>query len=111
NGYKMDRCIVTAQNGGIITYKLGKTINPGTTAVPSTANVGYGYFFQNDPRTLDQFGEWYFDTTAKKIQVFFGTATPSNYLVQVSTIDTLFDIGAKTNIRINNFVFEGANMS
>lgn len=111
NGWTIDRCFVTSQSGGTINYKIGKSVNSGTTPQSSPAKLGHGYFFMDDIRTLDQLGEWYFDTTAKKIKVYFGTNIPTNYAVQVSTVDTLFNIANRTNISVSNISFEGANMS
>ncbi len=111
NAWAMDRVIVTSQSGGTINYKMGENLNADNTSTLWAGTAGYGYFFMNDVRTLDQFGEWYFDATAKKIKVYFGTAVPTNYAVQVSTVDTLFNLSSRTNISINNINFEGANMS
>lgn len=111
NGWTIDRCVVTSQSGGTINYKIGKSINSSTTPVSSPAKLGHGFFFMDDIRTLDQFGEWYFDTAAKKIKVFFGTSVPTDYTVQVSTVDTLLNMAARTNINVSNMAFEGANMS
>jgi len=47
----LDRCKITAHSGGTLTY---------TNSEGSTANGtnNYGYFIQNDIRTLDKLGEW-----------------------------------------------------
>jgi hypothetical protein len=106
NQWILDRNTVTAQSGGTISYKMRDVnANPGLySCLPN-----YGYFFMNDVRTLDQFGEWYFDVAAKKVKVYFGSNVPSNYTVQVSTVDTLFDINLRTNVTVSNINFEGAN--
>jgi hypothetical protein len=39
---------------------------------------GNGYFFQNHLQTLDQQGEWYYDSVAKRLYVFFGSTNPNN---------------------------------
>lgn len=111
NGYTIDRCIITSQSGGTINYKMGRNANSSVTPIMATALVNFGYFFMNDPRTLDQLGEWYFDSTKNKLQIYFGAADPSNYNVQVSAVDTLFNIGSRSSIRVNNISFEGANSS
>ena len=100
--YVLDRCNITAHSGGTITY----TNTNGSTAIGTT---NFGYFIQNDLRTLDQLGEWYLNKTTKYLQMYFGTATPSNYTVKVSTLDTLLTLITQNYININNIAFEGAN--
>jgi hypothetical protein len=97
----LDRCKVTAHSGTKLTF----TNTNGSTYEGTN---GYGYFFQNDTRTLDRPGEWCFKST-KYLQMFFGTASPSAYNVKASTIDTLLIMSSRSFININNIVFEGAN--
>ena len=113
NSWGLDRVIITSQSGGTINYKMGENINSDYASAKTLwdGNPNFGYFFMNDVRTLDQFGEWYYDATAKKIKVYFGTAAPAGYSVQVSTVDTLFNLSNRTNINISNISLEGANMS
>jgi len=96
----LDRSKVTAHNGGTVSFSSGSTY---------TGTNGYGYFFQNDARTLDQFGEWYYRSSSKYLQVYFGSASPSAYSVKVSCIDTLLRMSSRSYININNIAFEGAN--
>ncbi len=98
----LDRCKVTAQSGGTLTF----TNTNGSTY---DGMAGYGYFFQNDPRTLDQFGEWYYKSSNSYLQIYFGTANPSSYTIKAGTIDTLVVLSSKSYININNIAFEGAN--
>jgi hypothetical protein len=97
----LDRCKVTAHSGGTLTFTNIGSSYEGTN--------GYGYFIQNDVRTLDKLGEWYLNKTTKYLQMYFGTASPSSYTVKVSCIDTLINLSSKTYINISNLVFEGAN--
>ncbi|WP_353482889.1 right-handed parallel beta-helix repeat-containing protein [Haliscomenobacter sp.] len=69
---------------------------------------GYGYFIQNDIKTLDQFGEWYYNPTTKKLNVFFGTKSPTAYTVQIATTNTLIESKA-SDIVIANLAINGAN--
>ncbi len=99
----LDRCRITAQSGTTITY----TNTDGSTY---DGTNGYGYFIQNDPRTLDQTGEWYFNNSTKMLQMYFaGAARPGSYLIKASCIDTLLNLNAKSYITISNLVFDGAN--
>lgn len=97
----LDRCKVTAHSGGTLTFtNIGSTYE-GTN--------GYGYFFQNDVRTLDKAGEWYFNNGTKRLQMFFGTASPSSYSVKAACIDTLLIMSGKNYITVSNVSFDGAN--
>lgn len=98
----LDRGKITAHSGGKLTF----TNTNGSTY---TGTNGFGYFIQNDARTLDKLGEWYYKTSTKYLQMYFGTASPSSYSVKVSCIDTLLIMSAKSYININNIAFEGAN--
>ena len=69
--------------------------------------VGFGYFIQNDLKTLDQFGEWYYG--GGMFYMYFGTANPNNYTIKVSTVDKLIDVNTKNYITVKNLKFDGAN--
>lgn len=67
----------------------------------------FGYFIQNDLRTLDQFGEWYYG--GGKFYVYFGKENPNFYKVNLSTTDYLINLGERRYITIKDLKFEGAN--
>lgn len=69
---------------------------------------GYGYFIQKDLRTLDQFGEWYFNGTTDSLY-FYGN--PAGYTIKISTVDKLIDVNTRDYITAKNIKFEGANLS
>jgi len=98
----LDRCRVINHSGSTLTY-----INHEFSEYPGTRN--FGYFIQNDPRTLDQLGEWYFNNNSKNLNMYFGTANPSSYNIRASTVDTLLLISSTSYITVNNIAFEGAN--
>lgn len=98
----LDRGKITAHSGGTLTFT-------NTNSSTYTGTNGFGYFIQNDPRTLDKLGEWYFKTSTKYLQMYFGTASPSSYSVKVSCLDTLVRMTSRSYININNISFEGAN--
>ena len=98
----LDRGKITAQSGGKLTF-----VN--TNGSTYTGSNGYGYFIQNDVRTLDRLGEWYYKSGTRYLQMFFGTVSPAGYTVKVSCIDTLLTLSAKSYINISNLSFEGAN--
>lgn len=102
NHWIIDRCLVTFDSADIINYTNPK----GSSYVPDS---GYGYFFQNDIRTLDQFGEWFLNRSTKSLSVFFGEKNPSSFSIKASVVDTLVNVGGHNNITFGNIAFEGAN--
>ncbi len=98
----MNKFTITGQSGGKLWYNDPNNI---------PASAGFGYFIVNDPRTLDQFGEWYLNTSNKNLQVHFGGNNPSNFSVKVSTIDKTIDLGTSSYITVQNLSFEGANIT
>ncbi|HEX8676962.1 MAG TPA: right-handed parallel beta-helix repeat-containing protein, partial [Segetibacter sp.] len=67
------------------------------------------YFIQNDIKTLDQFGEWYYDPSTKKMNVFFGTKNPSSYTIQASTTPNLIHSDNYDNLVFENLTVKGGN--
>ena len=101
NHWILDRCRVTAHNGGELVYT-----NPsGYTGKTG----GYGYFLQDDIRTLDQYGEWFLDKSTKNLSVFFGSETPSTHTVKASIVDRLLNLNSSNYVNVSNLSFEGAN--
>jgi len=98
----IDRSNIVSQTGGVLRYASGTS---------STPTDQYGYFLENDPRTLDQFGEWYFDSAKKKMLVFFGDKNPRAYFVHTSAENVLVNINGQGFIRFDSLSFEGANIS
>lgn len=100
-GYDIDRCLITGHSVSTLTYTNLGTTSPGSN--------GSKYFIQNDLRTLDQFGEWYHDTTAGKLYVFFGANSPDSYVIKVATKDNLVYAGSGEDyIEIDNINFSGS---
>lgn len=97
--YGIDRNRITAQSGGTLRYVSAD--NKG--AEPTN---GFGFFIQDDARTLDTANEWYYNKISKKIQIY-SMNQPAN--VKLASIDTLLFINNKNFILINNISFQGAN--
>ena len=70
-----------------------------------------GYFIQRDLRTLDRFGEWYFDNSAKKLKMYFGRLNPSEFIIKASVRDTMIYTGTTSHVTIENLSFIGANVA
>lgn len=87
-----------------ITNHVGQTLTyPGAEV---TKFVNYGFFIQNDARTLDVANEWYFLPGTKKLRIY-NTVPPTN--VQVASVDeTILNSGANW-ITYDNLTIEGAN--
>ena len=99
NAYIWDRNIITDRSGKTLNYSTGSYYE---------ARDGYGYFIQNDIKTLDQQGEWYYD--GKVFYKYFGKNNPYNSTVNVSTIDQLVYLDNVRHITFENISFEGANV-
>jgi len=99
NRYTLSRDQITNHSSGTLTYS-------GSGEAPRD---NFGYFIQNDAKTLDLFGEWYLNPSSKRLQVFFGSAAPASQKIEVSTIDTLVKCSYQSYVNITNLNFEGAN--
>jgi hypothetical protein len=89
---------ITNQSGGTIYFSDPQRYTP---------TDGFGFFIQNDPRTLDVQNEWYYNPSTKKLRIY-STNTPSN--VQIPTVDELFSNKANNPyITITDLSFTGAN--
>ncbi len=100
NRWVTDRCLITNHSGGTIAY---------TGASGYSASDKLGYFIQKDIKTLDKFGEWYYNPSEKKVSIYFGANTPSSYVIQATTIDNLISAAGSKNIVIDNLNMKGAN--
>jgi parallel beta-helix repeat protein len=99
NHYGIERQPITAVSGNTISFASALEYDP---------TDGHGYFVENSVKTLDQFGEWYYNPTTKKIDVYFGSAGPAGNNVQVSAKDVIINPQADSTT-ITNVRFEGAN--
>lgn len=94
------RCPITSHSGTSLTITNSATIGD-----------GYGYFIQKDLKTLDQFGEWYFNNTTDTLYIYFGSEVPTDYDINISIRNTLIDVTTKDDVTIKNISFEGANVN
>ena len=95
--YIIDRNPVSYQSGGTLTFSGGGNNN---------GQNNWGFFIQNDVRTLDQQNEWYYNPTTKKVDIY-STNSPGN--VQVSSIDNLVNMVLNNYVTFKNLSFSGAN--
>ncbi|MEP7110448.1 MAG: right-handed parallel beta-helix repeat-containing protein, partial [Ferruginibacter sp.] len=91
------RAIVTSHSAGKVNF----------ASIGQTPRVNYGYFFQRDPRTLDQDGEWWQDGSNNKLRMYFSNNDPGAYTIEAATVDTLFNsqFGA---LSLTNISFYGS---
>ncbi len=97
--FSLESKVVLTHSGGTLTF----------AATSHEILDGYGYFFQNDMKTLDRMGEWY--CKDGKIYMYFGSENPANHVVKVSVIDDVFKVQNKTDVTISNLTIEGGNNS
>lgn len=96
----LDRCVITAQTSTTVSY---------TSVSSYVPNDGYGFFFQNHPNCVTQFGDWYYNPSTKKLRVHFGGGVPGTYTVKASTEDILVSAIGRSYVSFNNISFQGAN--
>lgn len=88
---------ITSQSGSTISY---------TDEGQFTPRDNWGFFIQNDSRTLDSQNEWYYNPTTKKIRVYSATQ-PTN--VKVASLEYVINCASKNYVTINNLTITGAN--
>ena len=66
--FKLDRRVITSQSGGTVNW---------TTATSYEPQDGFGFFIQNDARTLDVQNEWYYNPATKKIRIYSAVQPPN----------------------------------
>ena len=96
----IDRSTITSQSGSTLNFKASSGYAPA---------LNYGFFIQNHTGTLDQQGEWFFDKTRNKLQMYFGANNPTAYSVKGSVTATLLSISSQSYINVSNMIFTGAN--
>ncbi len=99
--WTLDKGKITNHSGTRITY----------TPTPNTYTPvnNYGYFIQNNIKTLDQLGEWYYNPSTKRIYMYFGSNNPSSYNVQAASSDNLVYSSNRSYVGFENIEFKGAN--
>jgi len=96
NPWIMNKVDVSSQSGGTLNFTSSTNYEPIN---------GYGFFIQNDVRTLDAQNEWYYNPTTKKIRIY-SIFQPTD--VNVSSVDVLATVHG-SYVTIENISFTGAN--
>jgi parallel beta-helix repeat protein len=98
--WTIDRKTISSHVGSNITF---------TNATHYALTNGYGYFIQNHPNTLDQYGEWHYNPVTKKVNIYTNTSNPASQNVFVSTQSVLIQINNRNYIEFDGLSFSGAN--
>ncbi len=94
----LDRLTIQSQSSGTLVF---------TTNVGYEFIDGFGYFIQNDLRTLDQQGEWYYQPATKKFSLY-SESDPNLSVTTAPNIDVLLKISGLNFITIENLCFSGS---
>ena len=96
-----------SENKGLINSVSGSTINY-TDYVSQGAphKAGFGFFINNDIRTLDVQNEWYYNPSTKKIDVY-SNAMPTN--VQVASVSDIISGKGVDYVTIDGLTITGAD--
>jgi len=101
--YRIGMALISSASGGILNFSTPLNDVP--------VADGFGFFIQNDVRTLTYQNAWYYNSSTKKIRIYC-TSSPTS--VKIASIDTLVNgsgyIGASF-ITFENVDFEGSNTS
>ena len=97
NQWTIDRSVITSHTGGSLSFANNTT---------SPIAAGWGFFIQNDAKTLDVQNEWYYNPGTKKLRVY-STSMPAN--VMISTVENTFYCYPRKYIAVDNLDFRGGN--
>ena len=94
----LDRLTIKSQTSGTLLF---------TTNVSYEFLDGFGYFIQNDLRTLDQQGEWYYQPSTKKFSLYSET-DPNTFVTETTKLDNLIKLSAVSDMTIENLQLVGS---
>jgi len=99
--YVVDEYVINSHSGSTLSYSGVGTYPPGT---------GWGYFIEDDLKTLTYNGAWYYNTGTSTLYVYFGDDSPDDHTVQLSTLDygAIFTT-YRHYILFQNIEFHGVN--
>ncbi len=100
NRWVIDRSTVTSHSGTTINFISGSD---------NTITDKYGFFIENSPNTLDQDGEWWYDRSRTKLQMYFADNNPNAYTLRGSTVESIVTISFQNYLTFDNLTFQGGN--
>lgn len=103
--------IVTRRNHWItdvdnISSNSGSTVYFSNSDPYYDVQTDWGFFFQNHRNACTRQGEWYYNTSTRKLGIY-SSGTPSG--VQIATADILVDLSNQSYITFKNLTFTGSN--
>lgn len=101
NHWTLDRWKITSHVGTRISFES-------VLSLSDEPKDGYGYFIQNHIQTLDQFGEWYFNPTTRTLSMYFGSSSPTAYVIKASVVSNIIMANNRDYLRFENLNIQGA---
>lgn len=99
--WTLDKLQISSHSGQTINYTGNSTY---------TTSTGYGYFIQNHIATLDKNYEWCYNSSTKKITMYYSGSNPGAEKIKVSTTATLLKFENNvSNFTVSQIRFIGAN--
>ena len=95
--WALERGTINSQSGNTLNYTDPGIDNP---------QDGFGFFIQNDTKTLDVNGEWYYNPSNHKLRIY-STSRPVD--VKIATVENLVSMDRKNYIVFDDLAFTGSN--
>lgn len=89
--FTIDRFTITSQVGNTIGF-------------PGNIDVNYGFFITNKLSTLDQYGEWFYNSSTSELYVYFGGAGSTS--VTVSNLNNVLSVTGRSYLKFVNISFQ-----
>ncbi|HVT84108.1 MAG TPA: tandem-95 repeat protein [Chitinophagaceae bacterium] len=99
----LNKGTISSQTSTTVSYTPITTFTVAPTYEP---NDNFGFFFQNHVNACTTQGDWYYNTSTKKIGMY-SSGTPLG--VKVAAIDTLVNLSSKSYLTFIDIEFTGAN--
>ena len=107
NDWRLLKVVVTAQSNDTVTYNNWYYLGNGSSSGIETPKNNFGYYYIDEIAYLSKQGEWKYDKGTNRLYIY-STTYPTG--VQVSTVDTLMNIGTFQNVTVQDIAFEGGNL-
>ena len=101
-GYRFNHGTITSQSSKQLNYTQQYAWCGGD------GHNGWGYFIDNDIRTLTTFGEWFYNTSTSTFYMYFGAVDPNSKVVKVASLAEA-TVTSQSYISIDNISFLGFN--
>lgn len=102
-----DRATINSQSG--TTLAVTSQVSPNHPSVTYDFWNGHGFFVQNHLNALTALGDWAYDSSQRRLRMYFGSASPASYRVQASSVETLVQVSNSAYVTLSNLTLQGAN--